>query len=383
MKLRLGACATAVVALTAFHSFQAAADEPKPVDYVRVCDAYGAGFFYVPGTETCIDFRGRGGASWIENPSNLGVGTVRNSNGNNNWEVFGSGQDDTFGRIGGGLSAQYLLGEYEQFAHFNVVPSLFLYLDTDFAGGTDDHRGNAQIGQGVSAVGFTFANWHPVYGTGLIATGPGFSLISHTDTDFGWGVGTGGIGKSYPFDLGDRMAALVFKTGPYVEFINFDSHGRADLYFGGQSFRNYYQAYQYESSDVYAGLKTDVALHWQPAKRWILSANGFVFAGYHRGEGDYWLNTVVGTAPPPNNIVREYIGYRSSDFSIGGGIGFDANYFLNPNVNLGFGVSASILPDVTGFIAAQNPLQQPSHFVSESIARLFLNLNISVAIPVE
>ncbi|MEP4753305.1 MAG: porin, partial [Nitratireductor sp.] len=25
--------------------------EPEPVEYVRVCDAYGAGFFYIPGTE--------------------------------------------------------------------------------------------------------------------------------------------------------------------------------------------------------------------------------------------------------------------------------------------------------------------------------------------
>ncbi|MEK1855442.1 MAG: porin, partial [Phyllobacterium sp.] len=28
--------------------------EPEPVEYVRVCDAYGAGFFYIPGTETCL-----------------------------------------------------------------------------------------------------------------------------------------------------------------------------------------------------------------------------------------------------------------------------------------------------------------------------------------
>lgn len=33
-----------------------AADLPlaEPVEYVKVCDAYGAGFFYIPGTETCL-----------------------------------------------------------------------------------------------------------------------------------------------------------------------------------------------------------------------------------------------------------------------------------------------------------------------------------------
>src|SRR5690606_15098875 len=32
--------------------------EPEPVEYVRVCDAYGAGFFYIPGTETCMRIGG-------------------------------------------------------------------------------------------------------------------------------------------------------------------------------------------------------------------------------------------------------------------------------------------------------------------------------------
>jgi len=32
---------------------------PAAVDYVKVCDAFGAGFFYIPGTETCLDISGR------------------------------------------------------------------------------------------------------------------------------------------------------------------------------------------------------------------------------------------------------------------------------------------------------------------------------------
>jgi Porin subfamily len=34
------------------------AREPEPVEYVRVCDMYGAGFFYIPGTETCLRMSG-------------------------------------------------------------------------------------------------------------------------------------------------------------------------------------------------------------------------------------------------------------------------------------------------------------------------------------
>jgi len=32
---------------------------PEPVDYVRICDAYGSGFYYIPGTETCLRVFGR------------------------------------------------------------------------------------------------------------------------------------------------------------------------------------------------------------------------------------------------------------------------------------------------------------------------------------
>src|SRR5690606_38759374 len=34
------------------------APAPEPVEYVRVCDVYGAGFFYIPGTETCLKISG-------------------------------------------------------------------------------------------------------------------------------------------------------------------------------------------------------------------------------------------------------------------------------------------------------------------------------------
>ncbi|MEX3008113.1 porin [Hoeflea sp. TYP-13] len=34
------------------------AAEPEPVEYVRVCDAFGNGYFYIPGTETCLKISG-------------------------------------------------------------------------------------------------------------------------------------------------------------------------------------------------------------------------------------------------------------------------------------------------------------------------------------
>jgi hypothetical protein len=49
-------------ALAAVSGAQAAdaivAAEPEAVEYVRVCDAFGAGFFYIPGSETCLKASG-------------------------------------------------------------------------------------------------------------------------------------------------------------------------------------------------------------------------------------------------------------------------------------------------------------------------------------
>ena len=30
----------------------------EPVDYVRVCDAFGVGYWYIPGTDTCLKIGG-------------------------------------------------------------------------------------------------------------------------------------------------------------------------------------------------------------------------------------------------------------------------------------------------------------------------------------
>ncbi|MBA8876608.1 porin [Phyllobacterium myrsinacearum] len=56
--LLLGSAA-ALVAVTGARAADAVVvAEPEAVEYVRVCDAYGAGFFYIPGTETCLKIGG-------------------------------------------------------------------------------------------------------------------------------------------------------------------------------------------------------------------------------------------------------------------------------------------------------------------------------------
>ena len=57
--LLLGSAAALAVVSGAQAADAIVAAEPEPMEYVRVCDAYGTGYFYIPGTETCLRIGGK------------------------------------------------------------------------------------------------------------------------------------------------------------------------------------------------------------------------------------------------------------------------------------------------------------------------------------
>ncbi|MCX5580273.1 porin [Kaistia terrae] len=63
----------------------------EPVDYVKVCDAFGAGFFYSPGTDTCIKIGGyvKFGTSFGDRSGDLNlVGNFNGAYPDSNWGNF-------------------------------------------------------------------------------------------------------------------------------------------------------------------------------------------------------------------------------------------------------------------------------------------------------
>jgi hypothetical protein len=52
--LLLGSAAALVAATGARAADAVVVAEPEQAEYVRICDVYGAGYFYIPGTETCL-----------------------------------------------------------------------------------------------------------------------------------------------------------------------------------------------------------------------------------------------------------------------------------------------------------------------------------------
>nr|AGO88271.1 Porin [Methylobacterium oryzae CBMB20] len=59
LKSSLLGSAAAFAAVGAAHAADLPVKKAVPIEYVRVCGAYGAGFFYIPGTDTCLRISGR------------------------------------------------------------------------------------------------------------------------------------------------------------------------------------------------------------------------------------------------------------------------------------------------------------------------------------
>ncbi|WP_455269325.1 porin [Rhizobium herbae] len=80
MKAILFASAAALTSASgAFAADAIVAAEPEPMEYVRVCDAFGTGYFYIPGTETCLKIGG-----YLRFQTDFG----RDQSGTSDWNSF-------------------------------------------------------------------------------------------------------------------------------------------------------------------------------------------------------------------------------------------------------------------------------------------------------
>jgi len=126
MKSALLGTAAGFVAMSGAQAADLPSRKAAPVEYVKVCDVYGAGFFYIPGTDTCLKIGGRVRFEMQHHP-------VRNM-----WRSPSSGGD--YGTAGGSGSSSSPANYYSK----NGIDSLgwnargYLYMDarTQSAWGT-------------------------------------------------------------------------------------------------------------------------------------------------------------------------------------------------------------------------------------------------------
>ncbi|PAQ05509.1 porin [Mesorhizobium temperatum] len=87
--LLLGSAAALVAVSGARAADAVVVAEPEPAEYVRICDVYGAGYFYIPGTETCLRIGG-----YVR--YDIGVGDIGTLTGAGTVDVEDGDDQDTY-----------------------------------------------------------------------------------------------------------------------------------------------------------------------------------------------------------------------------------------------------------------------------------------------
>lgn len=167
---------------------------PEPVDYVKVCDTYGATFYYIPGTETCLRVGGRVRVQY----------TLNNMADDGNFDSLTSDNYDMYGK-------GYLFLDARTSTEFGLLRS-FAELDmTSGLGGSESiDLGKAYIQWG----GFTFgyATSFFDYSTGTAAIGVVSRYASDKTTNLlGYTAAFGNMTASIALEDG-----VVRESGTYL-----------------------------------------------------------------------------------------------------------------------------------------------------------------------
>lgn len=310
--LLLGSAAVLVAASTA-QAADAIIVEPEPVEYVRICDAYGTGFFYIPGTETCLK---------------LG-GNIRSTFKHVNRET--AGVDDL------------LVGQWNYRGRFNFDArnetdwgTLRSYLQLEGSGG------NPGGAVGIQTLEISVAGFRLGTGDGYWATGHGYGSTPAIDS--GW---YGFVANKY-FDytfaadnfsltvgVSDAAANATLTALNALAGLNEDD--TPDYYIGGTY------------SDSWGSISATYVHDSDAVTR---SATGVVLAGV--GSSAWKVSGVLSNVGDSGwNISAQYAhdGDDVTDYITNQGGGAVAGVYLETDHIWRVGIDGSLADDLTGYVS--------------------------------
>ena len=374
MRFSIGCIALSLAAAISPASSDEYDEDGRPLEYRRVCDVYGTGFFYIPGTESCLKITGYVQYEAVENPSRLGVGTVVRGGS----ERFVARTDDWLDSFGGGGGFEYGLGEGEGklLGRGGAIYNQFVYGDANLVGGNARSSGSATNGEnGVTGIGLTFAEYDPTYFTGVGTGTAGYGVSGKAKIDYLGGEAEFGYGQSYGSRDEPTKPVFVWRGSLYYEGLSYDSDGFAEVTSGGLPYNGINQSYDYDSDDYYAGFKATGEWYVSPVDRLTLKVGGYVKVGYHWGEADFNQTTNVGGG---NQVIQHYR-YQDTGFVVGGGLSVNADYAITPTWTIGAGYEFDIVPEVTAVYAPENPNEQPISFSGEAVKQHKLTIRVAAS----
>ncbi|CAN7436021.1 porin [Rhizobium sp. LjRoot258] len=286
---------SSAAALAAISSAQAAdaivAAEPEPVEYVRVCDAYGSGYFYIPGTETCLKISG-----YIR----FQVNVSPNAGGASDWDAVTRGQlqftaksDTEYGPLTGVIvlqtnadnaSSQVAKLDSAYIDIAGIRAGLFYsWWDDGLSGETDD------IGSKVTlhnSIRYQYEADNFYAGISVDELEDGYYSAGEQPNNVGVAIGIGGKAGvfSYQVTAGydtDNEEGAVRAMGTVA--IGPGTLGLAGVYSSGPN--SYYQAAEWAVAAEYAIKATD-KLKITPAAQYY--GNYGIVAGDFNDNNDAW-----------------------------------------------------------------------------------------------
>jgi hypothetical protein len=231
--LLLGSAA-ALAAVSGAHAADAiVAAEPEAIECVRVCDAFGKGYFYIPGTETCLQIKGYVRTELRYRQDNYGAIINGRSEGDfDGWsraQVQVNAKNDTeYGTLssyivlhadterGASSDSAYLEAAFINFAGFDVG-KYFTWWDVDLSGETDKLADNSSKLNGIR---YTYD------GGAFKAAASVEELIYANSLDANKNVGLGGLVGG---TLGGVTATLIGSYDAQVKEASFRGIVSADI----------------------------------------------------------------------------------------------------------------------------------------------------------
>jgi hypothetical protein len=257
-----------------------AADLPvkaKPVEYVKVCSLYGAGYYYIPGTDICMKIGGYVRQEWSYGyGGNMTLGQWNGPDGRNT-DALGDGTRDTVWR-----TRAYISQETRQQTAYGTLRT---YLTVGVNGNNSaDFSSNRAF---IQIAGFTVglaSSYFDHYSVAAI----GYLVDSSSDT------GDGGRAVfAYTAQLGNGVSASLSLEEPEskrrsIGTVNLDTPANFAIGSGTLNGEGYGKSIV---PDIVANLRVDQA--WGSAQ--IMGALHQLNASYYIPAADGTLNSLTGT----------------------------------------------------------------------------------------
>jgi len=327
--------AAGIVAMTGAQ----AADLPvkaKPVQYVKICSLYGAGFFYIPGTDTCLKIGGYARSEWDEN-----------AGGTFNPSVNGTNAQET-------RAQNSLISRSRFLTTFDVRSQTELgVLRAYTRAGFQWTTGDASLGSGatlyldrafVQLGGWTFGKTESFYNFST----SDFGYTNNTQVLWNDTGGSGIAVLAYTAQLGNGLSAslsaeshienemAIFNVGGTggVAVANFNALSTTGV--GGNPTS---AAAGIKAPDLVANLRVDQA--WGTAQ---------IAGALHNDSATYYNNTTIGSTAHPSD---------SLGWAAGGGVQVNL-----PMLGKGdtVGVAANYCSGAVGYCANQNGVNTSTMF---------------------